>query len=72
MNKQDRTLFLCPCCGQPTLTELGIYEICEICGWEDDPIQSAECGYAGGANKQSLNDARANWMKSNGRTIDNS
>src|SRR5581483_10718087 len=26
----------CPCCGFPTLTSSGDYEICELCDWEDD------------------------------------
>jgi hypothetical protein len=29
-------LYSCPCCGHPTLTERGGYEICGECGWEDD------------------------------------
>jgi hypothetical protein len=28
--------YTCPCCGQPTLTERGSYEICSECDWEDD------------------------------------
>lgn len=26
----------CPCCGYVTLHERGGYEICPLCGWEDD------------------------------------
>ncbi len=26
----------CPVCGKTTLQE---YDICDICGWENDPIQ---------------------------------
>ena len=26
----------CPCCGYPTLTGPRLYEICELCWWEDD------------------------------------
>ncbi len=33
-NKID--LFTCPGCGFPTLSERGVYEICEVCNWEDD------------------------------------
>jgi hypothetical protein len=40
---------------------MGEYEICEICGWEDDPVQSADPDYAGGANEESLNECRAKW-----------
>jgi len=32
-----------------------------VCGWEDDPVQSSDPSYAGGANKDSLNEARRQW-----------
>lgn len=51
----------CPVCGQHTLSERGAYEICGVCGWEDDPAQSGAPDLAGGANRESLNQARANW-----------
>ena len=60
MSESD-DLLPCPCCGQRTLSELGDYEICEICGWEDDPVQSADSTYAGGANQESLDEARRVW-----------
>jgi len=28
--------FTCPGCGFPTLDERGVYEICDVCNWEDD------------------------------------
>jgi anaerobic ribonucleoside-triphosphate reductase len=52
----------CPCCGSKVVTTPGEYEICEVCGWEDDPVQSADPDYAGGANKLSLNQARKEWL----------
>lgn len=51
----------CPCCGARVVTTLGEYEICDVCGWEDDPVQSAHPDYASGANKVSLNQAREEW-----------
>lgn len=50
----------CPCCGNPTLDEKppGTYLICEICLWEDDPVQFDDPDYRGGANRPSLNEAR--------------
>lgn len=27
---------ICPCCSFPTLEERRIFEICELCSWEDD------------------------------------
>lgn len=52
--------YKCPCCGNPTLYEEppGTYEICEICGWEDDAVQYADPEYSGGANELCLNEAR--------------
>jgi Cysteine-rich CPCC len=43
------------------LHERGAFEICPVCGWEDDPAQSADPGLAGGANEPSLDAARAAW-----------
>jgi Cysteine-rich CPCC len=60
MSKEDISL-ACPCCGALTLDEHGGCEICDTCGWEDDTEQSDEPDYAGGANKESLNQARQRW-----------
>lgn len=48
----------CSCCGQYEFPKEGIYEICPVCNWEDDPVQSEEHDYRGGANIMSLNEAR--------------
>ncbi len=52
--------FRCPCCGQPTLSEQppGTYEVCQVCGWEDDDVQYQDPDFSGGANFLSLNQAR--------------
>ena len=65
MNHKTETpnLHPCPCCGNAVISELGAYEICKVCGWEDDPTQSADPNYKGGANTKSLNEARNAWMK---------
>ena len=52
-------LHQCSCCGQLTVEEPGNYDICEVCGWEDDPVQNDRPDRAGGANHMSLNEARA-------------
>ena len=54
-------LFACPCCDSYSFVEAGGYEMCEICGWEDDPVQEAQPNLAGGANKVSLIQARENF-----------
>jgi hypothetical protein len=55
---EGRWRFACPCCEEPTLDEPppGTYDICERCGWEDDGVE-----YRGGANGESLLEARARW-----------
>jgi hypothetical protein len=53
----------CPCCNALEIDEIGQYEICAVCGWEDDPVQSANPDYAGGANTLSLNAARSKWLR---------
>jgi hypothetical protein len=54
-------LYPCPCCQNMTLSEVGGYEICPVCDWEDDPIQRSDQEYAGGANVPSLREARVNF-----------
>jgi hypothetical protein len=50
----------CPACGFAVLADgYGSYEICEICGWEDDGVQLANPTSDGGANRPSLADAQA-------------
>jgi hypothetical protein len=36
----------------------GTWLICEVCWWEDDPVQFEDPEYRGGANGPSLNEAR--------------
>jgi hypothetical protein len=53
--------FACPCCSYLTLAvePPGTFAHCEVCWWEDDPVQFADPGYEGGANAPSLSQARA-------------
>ncbi len=52
---------MCPCCNKYRFDEIGKYEVCPICGWEDDPTQRADASYVGGANHESLDEARINY-----------
>jgi hypothetical protein len=52
----------CLCCDNREIEERGRWEICAVCGWEDDPVQCAHPDFTGGANDLSLNQARARWM----------
>lgn len=57
----DRTI--CPVCGKHHFEEEDFYEICPVCGWEDDGIQRDDPDYTGGANKMSLNQAKEAFAK---------
>ena len=57
MNSQSD--YPCPCCGFETFSEPpGSYEICSICGWEDDHVQLRHPDMGGGANRDSLLEAQ--------------
>ena len=60
--------YTCPCCGHPTLSERGGYEICGECGWEDDGQDDHDSGNVrGGPNgRLSLDDARARYIAHGG------
>ena len=58
----------CPSCGFRTIGEdfYGTYEICPVCGWEDDAVQLANPCSGGGANRESLAQCQggsATWNK---------
>lgn len=55
--------FKCPVCGKYYFEEDSDFDICEVCGWENDGLQNANPDYAGGANKMSLNQAREAYAK---------
>jgi hypothetical protein len=46
---------------------LDSYEICD-CGWQNDPIQTKDPDFKGGANRMSLNEAKVAYKK--GRPIE--
>ncbi len=60
-NARRSSTLACPACGFLTVPEMsyGSYNICELCGWEDDCVQLANPACAGGANHESLVDAQA-------------
>ena len=45
----------CPCCGKTRVTE---FDICDVCGWDNDLVQLGKPDLSGGANKMSLNEAK--------------
>lgn len=61
----DGCRYPCPCCEVFSLAEppTGTYEICQECGWEDDNVQFHDLDYRGGANSESLREARDNYAR---------
>lgn len=55
--------YKCPCCHRNVFKELHCYEICPVCGWEDDPIQFDDPDFSAGANDLSLNDYRKHFFQ---------
>ena len=63
MNATPAT-YPCPCCGYLVFDEPpGGYDICGICGWEDDAIQLRWPDYRGGANGASLLEHQAGFAR---------
>ena len=51
----EKQKYPCPSCGFLVFDEsVGSYDICPICGWEDDPVQLRHPMMKGGANGGSL------------------
>ena len=53
----------CPCCANKTIDEPGCYEICPVCGWEDDKAQYKDPNLKGGANRFSLKEYKEQYEK---------
>lgn len=53
----------CPVCGKSYFSSKHSFEICPICGWEDDAIQERDPNFEGGANHLSLNQAKLRYRK---------
>lgn len=55
----------CACCGFLTMDEpeQGSFDICAVCFWQDDEVQFNNVNYRGGANDESLSEARDNYKK---------
>ena len=59
---EEENKVLCPCCGEGLVEEGHNYDVCDVCCWEDDPVQFEDPDYRGGANHISLNEARQNYL----------
>ena len=62
----------CPCCGYKTFDayDRGNYIICPVCFWEDDPVQTKDPDFGGGANSISLKEAQRNFIAFGASRID--
>jgi hypothetical protein len=49
---------ICPVCEKYEFETGGEWDLCPVCGWTDDPLESASLDYGGGYNGISVNDAR--------------
>jgi hypothetical protein len=73
LQMNDGVRATCPCCGYPTINGRAAYDICSLCGWEDDGQDDAENAppgcfppeeVAGGPNLDySLSEARENFVQ---------
>lgn len=52
----------CPVCGRYTFESEADFDICDICGWENDGAQYRDHNLAGGANDLSVNEARIEYF----------
>src|SRR4051812_36632099 len=46
--------YMCPCCRHPTLEGRGQFEICFVCGWEDDGQDDEDADMVRGGPNGSL------------------
>jgi hypothetical protein len=62
-------MYPCPVCGHLSYPEPpGSYDICDVCGWEDDALQlEFATTLAGGANGITLAEAQARFAKARSR-----
>jgi Cysteine-rich CPCC len=59
--RRELVRFPCPCCGYLVFDEsVGSYDICPVCGWEDD-VSQLRFPHTTGANRVSLIEAQTNF-----------
>lgn len=67
MKRKSEVVVKCPVCGKHDFEEENNFEICEVCGWENDGIQFDDPNGTDCANGISLNETRKAWVE--GKTI---
>lgn len=57
-NKKDDSTYgrrVCACCNKCVVE---FWDVCDVCGWQNDLLQNKMPDYKGGANRMSLNEAK--------------
>ncbi|WP_185146876.1 CPCC family cysteine-rich protein [Chryseobacterium echinoideorum] len=60
---KNEKLYRCSCCGYLTLDSTGEYDICRLCGWEDDGTKATEVNRFSQVNGSALNNYRNEFEK---------
>jgi hypothetical protein len=63
MESQALKPHLCPVCQEHMFEDSGAFEICPICGWDDDGLMEHQPDLAEGANDLSLLEYRQRWNR---------
>ena len=63
MSEREKNGKMCPVCGKFKFEYDDFFEVCDVCGWEDDGLQRDDPDYEGGANVMSLNQMRKAYAK---------
>ena len=56
-------IYDCPCCNNKAFEDVGGFDVCEYCGWQDDPLQRIDPNDDMGANALCLSDYRIKWLQ---------
>lgn len=57
-------MYKCSCCEYLTLSEKGEYDICRLCGWEDDGTLPSENEKYSSVNACTLQESKDKFLKS--------
>jgi hypothetical protein len=58
---EGQQMIKCPVCNKYDFEEDNNFDVCEVCGWENDGVQLDDPNYRGGANPDNLNERIAWW-----------